>query len=119
MQVHSAIHELHVRAQHTFLVRNRTQRENDNRLSLSAARELELRDLGHPDLQRGAAAAGYGLGVAELAERLVQLQERRITQSLPALATRIQQRERELRAEIERIGTVPDSLQVRWPTDGL
>ncbi len=79
MQVQSAIHELHVRPQHTFLVRNRTQRENESRLSLSTARELELRDLGHPELQRGAAAAGYGLGVAELGQRLVQLQERRIT----------------------------------------
>ena len=59
------------------------------------------------------------MGVAELAQRLVQLQERRITQSLPAIATRIQQRERELRAEIERIGTVPDSLQVRWLNDCL
>lgn len=84
--------------------------------SQADSRKLEAKALAHSELRRVAEAAGFGLGVAELGGRLVNIQGERILHSLPALASQIQQRERELYAEVERSGALPDSPQAAKAT---
>jgi len=94
-----------IRPEHVFVVRNRKQEENDAHLPLSRARELETECIrSNLELERGAEATGYGLGVSALSEQLVRIQLERIIETLPATAKAIRARLSQLEQRVAQIG---------------
>ena len=78
-----AIKQMRLGNESVFLVRNRSQRENEQKLPLAEARKLEMDYFErNKELQQGV-RQGYGLGVKALSERLVKIQLERIVATLP------------------------------------
>jgi len=71
-KLENATRGMQIRREHIFAVRNRTNEENQCKLSLTEARRLETQALSdNKELARGSQAAGYGLGVEMLSKKLV------------------------------------------------
>ena len=71
-KLENATRGMQIRREHIFAVRNRTNEENQRKLSLTEARRLETQALSdNEELARGSQAAGYGLGVEMLSKKLV------------------------------------------------
>ena len=90
-----------------FCVRNRSQAENDEALSLDEARELERTFFaGHDELGE---LPEDEVGVAALSHKLVALQSERIRETLFNTRPKIKQRVTDLEKELAVFGEQPDS----------
>ena len=96
---------MRLRADRVFLVRNRRQEENEKKLPLERARELETKCIqANTELARGALVTGYGLGTQALSQQLVWIQCQRIIQTMPTTTKAIRARLEELQQRLLVIG---------------
>ena len=90
---------------HIFCVRNRTQTENEEAISLSDVRERELKFFSeHEELQH---LPGCNRGIAALSSQLVQLQYERICSTLPGVAKQLRTRLHELEEALTEFACMP------------
>lgn len=102
-KVMKAITTINLNPEHVFCVRNRSERENKQGLSLKAVRREEM-DLLHSITKNNQPTVTYGLGVCSLSKALVKRQCQEIKSTLPATFSNIKRLEGKLEAEYRDLG---------------
>lgn len=105
--IESDIATLGLNPVNVFAVRNRSQDENDQGISLEKVRKMERQHLEILARERdGSDGLGvrYGLGVEDLSKRLVSIQRDQILQTLPSVRKAIKEKINELQGKLDKLG---------------
>jgi GTPase SAR1 family protein len=105
--IESDIATLGLNPANVFAVRNRSQDENDQGISLDEVRKAEKQHLAILARERegnGGLCVRYGLGVEDLSKRLVSVQRDQILQTLPNVRKAIKEKTNELQSKLDKLG---------------
>ena len=95
---------MHLPKEHIFVVRNRSQEDNERGVTLNEAREIEKKFLHqHSELSK---LSESSKGIISLSSRLVQLQYDRIRETLPRAGRNIRMRIKQLSDDLSSLGNV-------------
>lgn len=106
-KVTGAISKMKLRSDSVFCVRNRSQKENDDKITLGASRTKEMVVL--KELTEGR-AVGYRLGVKALSKTLVERQCADIMETLPTTRIDIENRIQSVTADLAKLGEAVGDL---------